>query len=91
MNISENEPMSLEEWLEYGHVNGWVGPPVCETHDGLPMSASEEEEFSTGDGDPCIHVLRLYESTDVKKDVEENHSPSIWRASNRGWNVPTED
>jgi hypothetical protein len=47
------------------------------------MSASEEKEFE--DGDPCIHIVRLYESTDIKRDVEENHSPSIWRATNKGW------
>lgn len=61
---------------------GWTRD-VCETHDGVPMSASEEKEFE--DGDPCIHIVRLYESTDIKRDVEENHSPSIWRATNKGW------
>jgi hypothetical protein len=75
--------MTFDEWLKLGYDNGWVGPDVCETHDGVPMSASEEKEFE--DGDPCIHIVRLYESTDIKRDVEENHSPSIWRATNKGW------
>lgn len=75
------EEFEFEEWLALGYANGWVGVPVCATHDGVPMSASEEAEFE--DGDPCVHVMRLYESTEVKRSVEENHSPSVWRASNR--------
>lgn len=63
--------------------NGWAGAPVCETHDGLPMSQEEEAAFESGE-DPCIHVLRLYESPEDKAGVEENHSPSTWRATNRG-------
>jgi hypothetical protein len=31
-----------------------------------------------------VHVIRLYEDLDQKAGVEENHSPSVWRASNRG-------
>jgi hypothetical protein len=75
--------MDFEAWLKMGYDNGWVGPDVCVTHDGVPMTASEDSEFETGD--PCVHVMRLYESTDVKRDVEENHSPSVWRATNKGW------
>jgi hypothetical protein len=74
--------MTFEEWLAIGYENGWTGVPVCYTHDGLPTTASEDEEFETGD--PCIHVMRVYESTDVMTDVEANHSPSVWRASNAG-------
>lgn len=69
-------------WLQTGYANGWVGPAVCSTHDGVPMSASEESEFE--DGEPCVHVLRLYSSTEEKLAVEENHSASQWRASNAG-------
>lgn len=69
--------MDFDEWLAIGERNGWVGVPVCYTHDGLPTSASEDEEFETGD--PCISVMRVYESTDVKTDVEKNHAPSVWR------------
>ena len=77
--------MTFDEWLAIGYENGWVGVPVCYTHDGLPTSASEDEEFETGD--PCINVVRLYESTDVKRMVEENHSPSVWRAWNLGLSI----
>lgn len=78
--------MTFEDWLAIGYTNGWVGVPVCYTHDGLPTTASEDSEFEDG-GDPCIHVIRAYESPSEKTDVELNHSPSVWRASNRGLTV----
>lgn len=73
-----------EEWLEYGWRMGWVGPPVCYGHDGLPLSADEMDEWADGD-DPCIHILRLYEDHDHRLSIESNDSPTLWRASNRGW------
>ena len=75
--------MTFEEWLEVGYVQGWIGPSICQTHDGVPLTPEEEEEFDGG-GDPCVHVLRLYEDKSIKEGVEANHSPSVWRASNRG-------
>lgn len=69
--------MNFDEWIALGIEKGWCGPPVCYTHDGLPMSASEEEEFN--EGDPCIHIIRMYESKEIADAVVENHSPSIWR------------
>jgi hypothetical protein len=71
--------MDVNEWLKYGFEQGFCGPAVCETHDGLPMTEAECVEFETGD--PCIHVLRMYESAEQKAAVEENHSPSVWRAN----------
>lgn len=75
--------LDFEEWLAYGHGKGWTGSPVCITHDGMPMTESEENELSDGD-DPCIHGMRLYEDGTIKRLVEENHAPTVWRASNRG-------
>lgn len=69
--------MTFNEWLEHGIKEGFVGPAVCYTHDGLPLSEAEDEEFQ--EGDPCVHVLRLYEGPDHKAAVETYHSPSIWR------------
>jgi hypothetical protein len=77
--------MDFEDWLKIGYDNGWVGAPVCDTHDGVPMTASEEKEFE--EGDPCINILRLYSTVEEKMQVEENHSPSVWRASNRGLGI----
>ena len=66
--------MTYDEWLKQGLDSGWVGPPVCATHDGVPMSAEEEacEE-------PCVFVMRCYGSLEEKEEVEQNHSPSLWR------------
>ena len=74
--------MDFEEWIRIGIENGWAGAPVCYTHDGLPTTAEEDEEFETGD--PCIHIVRLYDDENQKSGVEENHSPTVWRATNRG-------
>ncbi len=72
--------MTFDEWIAYGIEKGWCGPPVCYTHDGLPMSEQEYAEFDEGQ-DPCTHVVRMYEDIDMKKEIEDNHSPSQWRNS----------
>lgn len=71
-------PISFDEWVKNGLDMGFIGPPVCSTHDGLPMSEDEENEFNEG-FDPCINVVRLYWDSGHKKQVEENHTPSQWR------------
>ena len=71
--------MTFDEWLEFGQEQDWVGPAVCYKHDGLPTTEIEDESWE--ENDPCIHILRLYESPAVKKAVESNHSPSLWRKS----------
>lgn len=71
--------VDFEDWLAQGYAAGFVGPPVCSTHDGVPMTEDEYE-----DDEPCVHILRLYEDAGVKAAVEAEHSPSQWRASNRG-------
>jgi hypothetical protein len=70
--------MSFEEWITIGINNKWCGPPVCNTHDGLPTTLAEDAEFDEG-VDPCIHIIRLYEDGAIKQQVEDNHSPSMWR------------
>ena len=70
--------LNYDEWMTYGIKNGWCGPPVCYTHDGLPMSEQEDIEFGEGQ-DPCIHIVRMYEDIEMKKEIEDNHSPSQWR------------
>jgi hypothetical protein len=72
--------LAFDEWISYGIEKGWCGPPVCYTHDGLPMSEQEYAEFDEGQ-DPCSHIVRMYEDIDMKKSIEENHSPSQWRNS----------
>ena len=72
--------MDFDEWLKFGFDQGWIGPPVCSTHDGIPMTLLEERDFEDGD-DPCIHILRLYQDNVAKDEIEANHSPSQWRAT----------
>ena len=69
--------LTFDEWLKIGIDLQFVGPPVCYTHDGLPTSAAENEEFE--EGDPCIHIIRCYIDSEHKEDVEMEHSPSVWR------------
>jgi hypothetical protein len=76
----------FDEWLQEGLTNGFCGPAICYPHDGLPLTVEEDREFEEG-GDPCIHILRLYEDRDIKSSVEENHSPSVWRATNSGFTL----
>lgn len=73
-----SEEMTFDEWMTIGITRGWCGPPVCHTHDGVPASAEEDEQWNEGD-DPCIHIVRMYEDEQQKLAVEENHSPSSWR------------
>lgn len=69
--------LTAEEWVAYGLKQGWCGPPLCSTHDGIPLSFEEEELFE--EFDPCVTIIRLYDDEDMRKEVEENHSPSVWR------------
>ena len=80
------QTMTFDEWLQYGISQAWCGPTICETHDGIPMTTLERLQYEEGE-DPCIHILRLYESQIEKLEVEENHSPSIWRATNSGYEI----
>lgn len=75
--------MQYEEWIRIGVEAGWCTAPVCYTHDGVPMTSSEEEMWVEGD-DPCIHIIRMCEDPEQQKAVEEAHSPSSWRRSNQG-------
>lgn len=80
--------LSCEEWLAHGWQQGWCSPPVCAVHDGIPYSPEEDDAMDGGD-DPCVHVLRLYETTEQRLAVEAEGGPVSWRASNRGWSRPS--
>ena len=73
-----NNEITFDEWMKLGIEKNWCGPPVCYTHDGLPMAHAEDEEFEEG-SDPCMHIVRMYESKEHKNAIEEAHSPSQWR------------
>ena len=76
--------MTFDEWIKIGYDMGYCSPPVCSTHDGTPTTALEDEQWEEGD-DPCLHIVRLYNSIEEKKSVEANYEPANWRASNLGW------
>lgn len=69
--------MNFDEWIAYGRRSGWCGPPVCATHDGVPTTEAEYDDF-----DLCHHVVRLYADKQQREAVEANHSPSLWRGAN---------
>jgi hypothetical protein len=75
--MANEKPETFNEWLKTGLEQGWMTPPLCYTHDGLPTTAQEDELFA--EGDPCIHIMRLYANPQEKADCEENFSPAIWR------------
>ena len=69
--------MNFDQWLKFGIEQGWISPSICYTHDGVPTTKFEDENWE--ELDPCVHILRLYESAEVKAEVEENFSPAVWR------------
>lgn len=75
--------MNRQEWIKIGYENSWCGPPVCIVHDDIPISFIEGEEMAEGE-EPCIEILRLYPDEITRLSVEDNHSPSVWRAHNLG-------
>ena len=76
------DDLTFEEWLAIGVRRSWVGAPVCYTHDGLPMTETEAEEFY--EHEPCLHIMRCYEDDKHRQAVEADHAPSQWRRTNRG-------
>jgi hypothetical protein len=51
---------------------------VCSTHDGIPTTPEDDEEWELG-GDPCTHVIRPYVDEAERAAVEENFAPAKWR------------
>ena len=62
--------MDFSEWMQIGRDNDWVSEIVCDTHDGVPMSEAEWEEFE--ENDPCISIMRVYDSKEHKIEIEGN-------------------
>jgi hypothetical protein len=76
--------MNFDEWIKMGYDLGYCTPPVCATHDGVPSTATEDEQWDQGD-EACIHVVRVHNTIEEKKSVEANYSPATWRATELGW------
>ena len=57
--MSKNKlPKDQQEWIEIGQKNKWCSLVVCDTHEGLPRSDKEWQEWEDGD-DPCAFVVRV--------------------------------
>lgn len=67
------------EWMQEGIAKKYCGPPICYTHDGLPMTEEEENHWSFGD-DPCITIIRIYESHEEADEIIAKDFPTQWRA-----------
>jgi len=59
--------MRFDKWLKIGQKQNWIGAVHCSTHDAF---LSDEEAIEFEEGDPCIAVVRLYESKEQRIDVE---------------------
>lgn len=70
--------IDFDSWMELGLQRGFVGPPVCFIHDGVPMTPEEEAELDEH-GEVCVHVIRPYRSVEEREQVEANHFPTIFR------------
>jgi hypothetical protein len=51
--------MEFWEWLEYGKQKNWCTDIFCDTHDCIPMTDKEMEEWDEG-FDPCFAVVRIW-------------------------------
>lgn len=69
--------ITFEEWLKIGIENEWVIPPVCYSHDGIPTSADEQQQFEIG-FDPCVHIMRVCDPDDWQ-DIYDNTTSMQWR------------
>jgi len=52
--------MNIHEWIAYGIEKKYCSAAVCDTHEGLPRTEKEADEWDEG-GDTCVYGLRLYE------------------------------
>ena len=55
--------MTFDEWIKLGYDEGFCSPPVCSTHDGVPTTATEDEEWD---------LLEFFEEMDVYPSDSED-------------------
>lgn len=66
------------QWLQYGIDNGFCSPLVCACHDGIPMTADEDQDWND-DGETCVFIVRPYADDQQRRDIESNFAPAVWR------------
>jgi hypothetical protein len=59
--IEDQDLDEFQIWFSNGVERGWITPPFCATHDGIPSISEEEEEEWEAGGDPCQFVVRILE------------------------------
>ena len=64
-------------YLALGVAAGYISAPVCETHDGTPMTPEEEE--ARWESDPCIHVIRPYLNAEHQAAIEAHGVRTVER------------
>ena len=68
--------MTLEDWLAIGVRAGWISAPVCDRHEGVPLTEAELRAVDLGE-DPCIPAVRLWTTDqDATTGVILVHAPS---------------
>jgi len=61
--------MTFNEWIEQGIKQGYCSEIVCCTHDGPPISETEDQLIGEGH-DPCCFIVRLGSEADWEKDAQ---------------------
>lgn len=54
--------LTFDDWLRLGVEAGWVTPPFCLTHDGIPATVDEAQMAAADDplvDDLCTPVVRV--------------------------------
>ena len=46
--MGRKKEMDFDEWLAFGIDHKWCHYPVCQTHDGIPLTVDEEFEMDEG-------------------------------------------
>lgn len=57
--MNDKEYDEFVQWLNRGIDMKWISSPVCATHNGLPNTEEEENEWEEG-YDPCVIGLRVW-------------------------------
>ncbi|KQO98733.1 hypothetical protein [Leifsonia sp. Leaf264] len=65
--------LDIYEWLRIGLEAGFVGPGICETHDGFPMSEAEEAAYE--EDQLALPITPL--SREEAEEFEEGSDPCI--------------
>lgn len=70
-----DDQLDQETWLAYGIQHRYITPVFCATHDSLPLTALEWDQFDDGD-DPCLAVVRIID--DERRVALEVGNPEMW-------------